>query len=194
MGKVGFLSPCDFKELGVAKRSLSTTSARSALRQPWSIIARTNFLKAATNLNVVQPKLFQASRQDDLRFSDCTVSVIQILDDADAAFRHLGRGIADRSIRDHHVRRQAAQPLTILPPVAALAVGLPAQRAIAQRFSPTCAESEPFSQFTEIGASRIKGLRPAHGRFRSVVPTLGIDEHQATSFSPQEREKNFSAA
>src|SRR5882762_4365032 len=76
-----FLSPCDFKELGVAKRSLSTTSARSAVRQPWSIIAR----KAATNLNVVQPKLFQATRQDDLRFSDCTVSVIQILDDADAA-------------------------------------------------------------------------------------------------------------
>src|SRR6266568_4836928 len=37
-------------------------------------------------------------------------------------------GIADRSIRDHHVRRQATQPLTILPPVAALAVGLPAQR------------------------------------------------------------------
>ena len=36
------------------------------------------FLKAATNLNVVQPKLFQASRQDDHRFSDCTVSVIQI--------------------------------------------------------------------------------------------------------------------
>jgi hypothetical protein len=48
------------------------------------------FLKAATNLNVVQPKLFQASRQDDLRFSDCTVSVIQILDDADAAFSILG--------------------------------------------------------------------------------------------------------
>src|SRR3984893_2944572 len=48
------------------------------------------FLKAATNLNVVQPKLFQASRQDDLRFSDCTVSVIQIFDDADAAFRILG--------------------------------------------------------------------------------------------------------
>jgi hypothetical protein len=37
-----------------------------------------------------QPKLFQASRQDDRRFSDCTVSVIQILDDADAAFRILG--------------------------------------------------------------------------------------------------------
>jgi hypothetical protein len=47
-------------------------------------------LKAATNLNVVQPKLLQASRQDDRRFSDCTVSVIQILDDADAAFRILG--------------------------------------------------------------------------------------------------------
>ena len=51
------------------------------------------FLKAATNLNVVQPKLFQASRQDDLRFSDCTVSVIQIFDDADAAFRILGAGL-----------------------------------------------------------------------------------------------------
>jgi hypothetical protein len=51
------------------------------------------FLKAATNLNVVQPKLFQGSRQDDLRFSDCTVSVIQILDDADAAFRILGAGL-----------------------------------------------------------------------------------------------------
>src|SRR5712672_4382048 len=93
------------------------------------------FLRAATNLNVVEPKLLQASRQDDHRFSDCTVSVIQILDDADAAFPHLGRGIADRSIRDHHVRRQAAPPLTILPPVTALAIGLPAQRAIAQRFS-----------------------------------------------------------
>jgi hypothetical protein len=38
-------------------------------------------------------------------FSDCTVSVIQILDDADVAFRI--SGIADRSIRDHHARRQA---------------------------------------------------------------------------------------
>ena len=50
---------------------------------------------------------------------------------------HIGRGIADRSIRDHHARSQAAPPqrvLTILPPVTALAVGLPAQRAIAQRF------------------------------------------------------------
>jgi hypothetical protein len=46
-------------------------------------------LKAATNLNFVQPKLFQTSRQDDLRLSDCTVS-IQILDDADVAFRISG--------------------------------------------------------------------------------------------------------
>jgi len=72
-------------------------------------------------------------------FPDCTVSVIQILDDADAAFRILGRGIADRSVRDHHVSqtsrtastgRTSAQRfcvLTILPPVTALAVGLPAQ-------------------------------------------------------------------
>src|ERR1700716_581192 len=83
------------------------------------------FLRAATNLNVVQPKLLQASRQDDHRFSDCTVSVIQILDDADAAFPHLGRGIADRSIRDHHVRRQTAPPLTILPPVPHSRLGYP---------------------------------------------------------------------
>src|SRR5260370_23813961 len=48
------------------------------------------FLKAATTLNFVQPKLFQATRQDDHCFSDCTVSVIQILDDADVAFRISG--------------------------------------------------------------------------------------------------------
>jgi hypothetical protein len=51
---------------------------------------REPIFEAATNLNVVQAKLFQASRQDDHCFSDCTVSVIQILDDADAAFRILG--------------------------------------------------------------------------------------------------------
>jgi len=55
--------------------------------------ANNQFLKAATNLNVVQSKLFQASRQDDLRFSDCSVFVIQIPDDADAAFRILGAGL-----------------------------------------------------------------------------------------------------
>src|SRR5882672_3979540 len=145
-GESRFLSPCDFKELGVAKRPLSTTSARSAVRQPWSIIAREPiFLKAATNLNVVQPKLFQATRQDDLRFSDCTVSVIQILDDADAAFRILGAGLrtvlsvttmfADKPHRlNGRTSAQRFCVLTILPPVTALAVGLPAQRAIAQRF------------------------------------------------------------
>ena len=44
-GESRFLCLCDFKELGVAKRSRSTTSARSALRHPWSIIARSNFLR-----------------------------------------------------------------------------------------------------------------------------------------------------
>jgi hypothetical protein len=48
------------------------------------------FLKAATNLNVVQPKLFQGSRQDNLRLLGVR---IQILDDADAAFRILGAGL-----------------------------------------------------------------------------------------------------
>src|SRR5712672_361599 len=116
-GESRSLCLCDFKELGVAKQSRSTTSARSALRQPWSIIARTNFLKAATNLNFVQPKLFQASRQDDRRFSDCTVSVIQILDDADAAFRILGAEL--RTVRSTSAQRFCV--LTILPPVTALA-------------------------------------------------------------------------
>src|SRR5258708_22634833 len=45
IGESRFLSPCDFKELGVAKRSRSTTSSRSALRQPWSIMARTNIFE-----------------------------------------------------------------------------------------------------------------------------------------------------
>jgi hypothetical protein len=38
------------------------------------------------------------------------VSVIQILDDADVAFRISGVEFADRSIRDHHARRQATPP------------------------------------------------------------------------------------
>src|SRR4030081_1286551 len=82
---------------------------------------------------------------DDLRFSDCTVSVIQILDDADAAFRILGAGLrtvlsvttmfADKPHRlNGRTSAQRFCVLTILPPVTALAVGLPAQRAIAQRF------------------------------------------------------------
>ena len=101
-------------------------------------------MKAATNLNVVQPKLFQATRQDDLRFSDCTVSVIQILDDADAAFRILGAGLrtvlsvttmfADKPHRLNGRMRAAILCFDDLASGTALAVGLPAQRAIAQRF------------------------------------------------------------
>src|SRR6266446_7100868 len=174
-GESRFLSPCDFKELGVAKRSRSTTSARSALRQPWSIIARTNIFEGPTNLNVVQPKLFQATRQDDLRFSDCTVSVIQILDDADAAFRILGAGL--RTVlsvttmfadKPHPLNgRTSAQRfcvLTILPPVTALAVGLPAQRAIAQRFRALC-------RFSDAGMTKLSprtgGRRPKSAKARN---------------------------
>src|ERR1700731_1182154 len=78
-------------------------------------------------------------------FSDCTVSVIQILDDADVAFRILGAELrtvlsattmfADKPHRfNGRTSAQRFCVLTILPPVSALAVGLPAQRAIAQRF------------------------------------------------------------
>ena len=74
------------------------------------------------------------------------MSVIQILDDADVAFR-----ISDAELRTvlsattmladkpHRLNGrtsvQGVYVLTILPPVTALTVGLPAQRAIAQRFS-----------------------------------------------------------
>jgi hypothetical protein len=69
-----------------------------------------------------------------------------ILDDADAAFRILGAGLrtvpsvttmfADKPHRlNGRTTAQRFCVLTILPPVTALAVGLPAQRAIAQRFS-----------------------------------------------------------
>src|SRR3981081_3710721 len=81
-GESRFLSPLTFDNFCAISRA--TALEHHSANQ---------FLKAATNLNVVQPKLFQASRQDDLRFSDCTVSVIQILDDADAAFRILGAGL-----------------------------------------------------------------------------------------------------
>jgi hypothetical protein len=94
------------------------------------------FLKAATNLNVVQPKLFQASRQDDLRFSDCTVSVIQILDDTDAAFRISGAELrtvlsattmlADKPHRlNGRTSVQRVYVLTILPPVTHSRLGYP---------------------------------------------------------------------
>jgi len=144
-GESRFLSPCDFKELGVAKRSRSTTSARSALRQPWSIIARTIFLKAATNLNVVQPKLFQATRQDDLRFSIARCPSFKFLTMQMQPSASWGAGLrtvlsvttmfADKPHRlNGRTSAQRFCVLTILPPVTALAVGLPAQRAIAQRF------------------------------------------------------------
>jgi hypothetical protein len=46
------------------------------------------FFEGRNKPQFLQSKLFQASRQDDHRFSDCTVSVVQILDDA--ALRILG--------------------------------------------------------------------------------------------------------
>jgi hypothetical protein len=111
------------------------------------------FLKTATNLNFVQPKLFQPTRQDDHCFSDCTVFVIQILDDADVVFRISGAELrtvlsattmlAEKSHRlNGRISVQRVYALTILPPVTALTVGLPAQRAIAQRFS-ALARTEP---------------------------------------------------
>jgi hypothetical protein len=73
------------------------------------------------------------------------VSVIQILDDADVAFRISGAELrtvlsattmlADKPHRlNGRTSVQRVYVLTILPPVTALTVGLPAQRAIAQRF------------------------------------------------------------
>jgi hypothetical protein len=103
------------------------------------------FLKAATNLNIVQPKLSRATRQDDHCFSDCTVSVIQIFGDVDVAFRISGAELrtvlsattmlADKPHRlNGRTSVQRVYVLTILPPVTVLTVGLPAQRVIAQRF------------------------------------------------------------
>ena len=74
------------------------------------------------------------------------MSVIQILDDADAAFRISGAELrtvlsattmlADKPHRlNGRTSVQRVYVLTILPRVTALTVGLPAQRAIAQRFS-----------------------------------------------------------
>jgi hypothetical protein len=75
-------------------------------------------LKAATNLNFVQPKLFRATRQDDLRFSDCTVSVIQILDDADVAFRSSGAELRTVLSATTIARRQAAPPQRVFDDLA----------------------------------------------------------------------------
>ena len=69
--------------------------------------------------------------------------VIQILDDADVAFRISGAAVlsattmlADKARRlNGRTSVQRVYVLTILPPVTALSIGLPAQRAIAQQFS-----------------------------------------------------------
>ena len=94
------------------------------------------------------------------------MSVIQILDDADAAFRILDAGL--RTVlsvttmfadKPHHLNgRTSAQRfcvLTILPPVTALAVGLPAQRAIAQRFRALALSGH----HTRTGQCRLPGVK-----------------------------------
>ena len=103
------------------------------------------------------------------------MSVIQILDDADAAFRILGAGLrtvlsvttmfADKPHRlNGRTSAQRFCVLTILPPVTALAVGLPAQRAIAQRFRALC-------RFSDAGMTRLStrcgGRRPKSAKARS---------------------------
>src|ERR1700730_15611643 len=79
IGENRFLSPCDFKEVRRCKTVTFDNFCAISLATALQHHSANQFLKAATNLNVVQPKLFQASRQDDLRFSDCTVSVIKFL-------------------------------------------------------------------------------------------------------------------
>jgi hypothetical protein len=53
MGKIGFSPHVISKELGGAKRSGSTTSARSALRQSWSIIGRTNIFERPQQTSIL---------------------------------------------------------------------------------------------------------------------------------------------
>src|SRR6267378_414743 len=145
MGKVGFSPPCDFKELGVAKRSRSTTSARSALRQPWSIIARTNIFEGRNKPQCCPTETVSS-------FSSMMISAspiagcpsfkfltMQMQPSASCARKWtvLSATImfADKPHRlNERTSAQRFCVLTILPPVTALAVGLPAQRAIAQRF------------------------------------------------------------
>ena len=140
MGKVGFSPHVISKSWALQKGHVDNFCAIS-LATALEHHSANQFLKAATNLNVVQPKLFQASRQDDLRFSDCTVSVIQILDDGDAAFRILGAGLrtvlsvttmfADKPHRlNGRTSVQRFLCFDDLASVTALTVGLPAQRAI----------------------------------------------------------------
>jgi len=52
-----FLSPCDFKELGVAKTVTFDNFCAISLATALEHHRANQFLKAATNLNFVQPKL-----------------------------------------------------------------------------------------------------------------------------------------
>jgi hypothetical protein len=52
-GENRFLPHVISKELGGAKRSGSTTSARSALRQPWSIIGRNNIFERPQQTSIL---------------------------------------------------------------------------------------------------------------------------------------------
>jgi len=79
MGKVGFSPHVISKRVRCCKTGqLSTTSARSAVRQPWSIIARTNFEGRTTSI-LSSRNCFKLLVKMTLRFSYCRVSVIQIL-------------------------------------------------------------------------------------------------------------------
>jgi hypothetical protein len=141
-GEIRFLSPCSFKELGVAKRSRSTTSARSALRQPWSIIAQTNFLRAATNLNFSNRNCFKLlvemitaspiARCPSFKFLTMQPSASWARNCGPFYLRPPCSQTSRTASTDELAQRFCV--LTILPPVTALAVGPPAQRAIAQRF------------------------------------------------------------
>src|SRR5882672_4586783 len=78
-GESRFLSPCDFQRVRRCKRVTFDNFCAISLATALEHHSANQLLKAATNLNVVQPKLFQASRQDDLRFSDCTVLSFKFL-------------------------------------------------------------------------------------------------------------------
>ena len=99
------------------------------------------------------------------------MSVIQILDDADVAFRISGAELrtvlsattmlADKPHRlNGRTSVQRVYVLTILPPVTALTVGLPAQRAIART-----------GRALQAGCEQMEGvvlricIRPLHGAF-----------------------------
>src|ERR1700737_411961 len=96
----------------------------------------TQFLKTATTSTLSNRNCFKLLVKTITASPICTVSVIQILDDADVAFRISGAEL--RTVLSATImladRPHRLSVLTILPPVTALAVGLPAQRAIAKRF------------------------------------------------------------